>query len=101
MPQTTVAPRQKSAPIGSMPMGTLAQSDPEIARLIDNEVDRQRSGLELIRSKRQQPPSGLVAGESRSRRAQRLEDLSDGQGVPGIRRCVGVQYRRRYGTVLP
>ena len=33
-----------------MPEGTLAKSDPEIARLIDLEVDRQRHGLELIAS---------------------------------------------------
>ena len=35
---------------GAMPVGTLAKSDPEIATLIDREVDRKRSGLELIAS---------------------------------------------------
>src|SRR6476659_6967587 len=33
-----------------MPQARLAESDPEIARLIDEEVDRQRDGLELIAS---------------------------------------------------
>src|SRR6266550_5766088 len=49
MPQTQAVP-PKISPKSSMPVGTLAQSDPEIARLIDLEVERQRHGLELIAS---------------------------------------------------
>jgi len=49
MPQTTEAPR-KSVAKGLMPEGSLAASDPEVARLIDLEVDRQRHGIELIAS---------------------------------------------------
>ena len=49
MPQIQAAP-PKSTPKIAMPEGTLAQSDPEIARFIDLEVDRQRTGLELIAS---------------------------------------------------
>ena len=45
----------------SMPAGTLAESDPEIARLIDNEVDRQRTGLELIASENFVSPAVLEA----------------------------------------
>jgi len=48
MPQTQAAPR--SGPKIAMPTGNLAQSDPEIARFIDLEVNRQRHGLELIAS---------------------------------------------------
>jgi len=44
-----------------MPMGTLAQSDPEVARMIDLEVDRQRSGLELIASENFVSPAVLQA----------------------------------------
>src|SRR5215212_8466102 len=44
-----------------MPAGSLAQSDPEIARLIDNEVDRERSGLELIASENFVSPAVLQA----------------------------------------
>jgi glycine hydroxymethyltransferase len=44
-----------------MPDGTLAESDPEIAGLIDNEVDRQRSGLELIASENFVSPAVLEA----------------------------------------
>jgi glycine hydroxymethyltransferase len=33
-----------------MPEGHIGQSDPDVARLIDQEVDRQRNGLELIAS---------------------------------------------------
>src|SRR5258706_8245369 len=51
MPQTTTAPtRASSRGAPPMPEGRLAQSDPEIARLIDLEVQRQRDGLELIAS---------------------------------------------------
>ncbi|HWL41116.1 MAG TPA: hypothetical protein VNO75_12865, partial [Gemmatimonadaceae bacterium] len=50
MPQTETASEKKTVAKTGMPSGTLAESDPEIARLIDNEVDRQRSGLELIAS---------------------------------------------------
>ena len=44
--------RSYRAPIGcTRPFpGNLAQSDPEIARFIDLEVNRQRNGLELIAS---------------------------------------------------
>ncbi|HEY0528493.1 MAG TPA: hypothetical protein VGD02_06665, partial [Gemmatimonadaceae bacterium] len=45
----------------AMPAGTLAQSDPEVARLIDREVDRQRSGLELIASENFVSPAVLEA----------------------------------------
>ena len=44
-----------------MPMGTLAESDPEIARMIDLEVGRQRSGLELIASENFVSPAVLEA----------------------------------------
>ena len=44
-----------------MPAGTLAQSDPEIARFIDLEVERQRSGLELIASENFVSPAVLEA----------------------------------------
>ncbi|HXG69396.1 MAG TPA: serine hydroxymethyltransferase [Gemmatimonadaceae bacterium] len=44
-----------------MPAGTLAESDPEIARLIDREVDRQRTGLELIASENFVSPAVLEA----------------------------------------
>src|SRR5438445_5526149 len=49
MPQTTEAPT-KSISRSAMPEGRLATSDPEVARIIDLEVDRQRHGLELIAS---------------------------------------------------
>src|ERR1700716_3438828 len=49
MPQTQAAP-PKPAPKIAMPTGNLAQSDQEIARFIDLEVNRQRNGLELIAS---------------------------------------------------
>ena len=60
MPQTT-APPPKSAPKIAMPEGTLAQSDPQIARFIDLEVDRQRHGLELIASENFVSPAVLEA----------------------------------------
>ena len=44
-----------------MPEGSLAQADHEIARLIDLEVDRQRSGLELIASENFVSPAVLQA----------------------------------------
>ncbi|MFL5529060.1 MAG: serine hydroxymethyltransferase [Gemmatimonadaceae bacterium] len=44
-----------------MPEGRLAQSDPEIARMIDLEVGRQRSGLELIASENFVSPAVLEA----------------------------------------
>ncbi|HMI55776.1 MAG TPA: serine hydroxymethyltransferase, partial [Gemmatimonadaceae bacterium] len=44
-----------------MPEGRLATSDPEIARMIDLEVDRQRSGLELIASENFVSPAVLEA----------------------------------------
>src|SRR6266566_3696447 len=60
MPQTKTAPL-KTGPKISMPAGTLAQSDPEIARFIDLEVARQRSGLELIASENFVSPAVLEA----------------------------------------
>ncbi|MFL5510058.1 MAG: serine hydroxymethyltransferase [Gemmatimonadaceae bacterium] len=44
-----------------MPEGKLAASDPEVARLIDKEVDRQRHGLELIASENFVSPAVLEA----------------------------------------
>ncbi len=44
-----------------MPLGALADADPEVARLIDNEVDRQRTGLELIASENFVSPAVLAA----------------------------------------
>jgi glycine hydroxymethyltransferase len=46
---------------GNMPQARLAESDPEIARLIDEEVDRQRDGLELIASENFVSPAVLEA----------------------------------------
>src|SRR5882724_8153618 len=60
MPETQTVPPKTSAKI-SMPAGTLAQSDPEIARFIDLEVDRQRSGIELIASENFVSPGVLEA----------------------------------------
>src|SRR6187401_2993595 len=60
MPQTTAPPRT-SGPNIAMPKGTLAQSDPQIARFIDLEVDRQRHGLELIASENFVSPAVLEA----------------------------------------
>ncbi|HMH26348.1 MAG TPA: hypothetical protein VK542_07195, partial [Gemmatimonadaceae bacterium] len=42
-----------------MPTGNLGQSDPEIARFIDLEVNRQRHGLELIASENFVSPAVL------------------------------------------
>ncbi len=44
-----------------MPQDDLAHSDPDIARLIDEEVDRQRDGLELIASENFVSPAVLEA----------------------------------------
>jgi glycine hydroxymethyltransferase len=60
MPQTREAPTKAAAKI-SMPSGNLAQSDPEIARFIDLEVNRQRNGLELIASENFVSPAVLEA----------------------------------------
>ena len=60
MPQTQAAP-PKSTPKVAMPEGRLATSDPEVARMIDLEVDRQRSGLELIASENFVSPAVLEA----------------------------------------
>src|SRR5256885_9014297 len=57
---TTAAPIKSVARV-AMPEGTLAKSDPEIARLIDLEVDRQRHGLELIASENFVSPAVLEA----------------------------------------
>src|SRR4051794_16541187 len=59
MPQTQAPPRPVSRV--AMPEGNLAQSDPEIARLIDREVDRERHGLELIASENFVSPAVLEA----------------------------------------
>src|SRR5216110_1265786 len=58
---TTTAAPIKSLVRVAMPEGTLAKSDPEIARLIDLEVDRQRHGLELIASENFVSPAVLEA----------------------------------------
>src|SRR5438105_15545355 len=60
MPQTTEAPK-RSVPRIAMPEGRLATSDPEVARIIDLEVDRQRHGLELIASENFVSPAVLEA----------------------------------------
>ena len=60
MPQTQAAP-PRSSPKIAMPAGNLAQSDPEIARFIDLEVNRQRHGLELIASENFVSPAVLEA----------------------------------------
>jgi glycine hydroxymethyltransferase len=60
MPQTTAAPK-KTATRVTMPSGSLAQSDPEIARFIDLEVQRERSGLELIASENFVSPAVMEA----------------------------------------
>src|SRR6059058_791105 len=57
---TTAAPIKSLARV-AMPEETLAKSDPEIARLIDLEVDRQRHGLELIASENFVSPAVLEA----------------------------------------
>src|SRR5438046_8574033 len=44
-----------------MPEGKLAASAPEVARLIDKEVDRQRHGLELIASENFVSPAVMEA----------------------------------------
>ncbi len=60
MPQTKEAPT-KSISRSAMPEGRLATSDPEVARIIDLEVDRQRHGLELIASENFVSPAVLEA----------------------------------------
>jgi len=52
---------QKTAPRTGMPVGTLGESDGEIAALIDSEVHRQQSGLELIASENFVSPAVLEA----------------------------------------
>ncbi len=54
-------PASASESKGAMPQQRLAESDPEIARLIDAEVDRQRDGLELIASENFVSPAVLEA----------------------------------------
>jgi len=44
-----------------MPEGRLATADPEVARIIDLEVDRQRHGIELIASENFVSPAVLEA----------------------------------------
>src|SRR5437868_1527562 len=58
---TITAAPVKSAARVAMPEGRLATSDPEIARFIDLEVDRQRHGLELIASENFVSPAVLEA----------------------------------------
>ena len=60
MPQTKEAPRKAVSKV-VMPEGRLATSDPEIARLIDLEVDRERHGLELIASENFVSPAVMEA----------------------------------------
>jgi len=60
MPETQTASERKTVKTG-MPLERLAESDPEIARLIDNEVGRQRNGLELIASENFVSPAVLEA----------------------------------------
>src|SRR6266513_2821194 len=60
MPQTTQAPKRSVSRV-AMPEGRLASSDPEVARMIDLEVDRQRHGLELIASENFVSPAVLEA----------------------------------------
>src|ERR1700716_626181 len=61
MPQTKTAPTKSASSKVAMPTGNLAQSDPEIARFIDLEVQRQRSGLELIASENFVSPAVMEA----------------------------------------
>ena len=60
MPQTTEAPK-KTISRSAMPEGRLATADPEVARIIDLEVDRQRHGIELIASENFVSPAVLEA----------------------------------------
>lgn len=59
--QQTESASTESIEKGSMPLGTLAVSDPDIARMIDMEVARQRSGLELIASENFVSPAVMEA----------------------------------------
>ena len=59
MESQTVAKR--SAARSVMPLGTLGDSDPEIAGIIDSEVHRQQSGLELIASENFVSPAVMEA----------------------------------------
>src|SRR5918998_6667742 len=59
MESQTVAKR--SAVRNVMPLGSLGDSDPEIAGIIDNEVHRQQSGLELIASENFVSPAVMEA----------------------------------------
>ena len=54
-------PEAASEAAGAMPQADLAHSDPDIARLIDQEVDRERDGLELIASENFVSPAVLEA----------------------------------------
>jgi glycine hydroxymethyltransferase len=54
-------PQAASGAAGAMPQADLAHSDPDIARLIDQEVDRERDGLELIASENFVSPAVLEA----------------------------------------
>src|SRR5204862_2278875 len=60
MPQTTESPKQTISR-SAMPEGRLATADPEVARIIDLEVDRQRHGIELIASENFVSPAVLEA----------------------------------------
>src|SRR3990170_1871889 len=52
---------KRSAGRNVMPLGTLAEADPEIAGIIDSEVHRQQSGLELIASENFVSPAVMEA----------------------------------------
>ncbi len=60
-PRADGTPASASESKGVMPQQRLFESDPEIARLIDAEVDRQRDGLELIASENFVSPAVLEA----------------------------------------
>src|SRR5437763_8415606 len=61
MTPATAARPKASAQSGAMQQARLADSDPDIALLIDEEVDRQRDGLELIASENFVSPAVLEA----------------------------------------
>ena len=52
---------EKPAARSGMPLSSLGESDPEIAGLIDSEVNRQQSGLELIASENFVSPAVMEA----------------------------------------
>src|SRR5437762_11673608 len=92
MPQTTEAPK-KTISRSAMPEGRLATADPEVARIIDLEVDRQRHGIELIASENFVSPAVLEAmGTPLTNKYA--------EGLPGKRYYGGCEFRseeRRVG----